>query len=90
MNPTKVLALLLCLSGCGPVTVTYTLACVAQCASTGAQSNVALVACDADGQDPTSIAAANVAACVTSAKNAGCPDPTCACQATRTTTLCTP
>ena len=78
----------LALSACGPVRVTYNLACVASCGSTGANSNIASSACETDGQDPTAIAAANVSACMTSARNAGCPDPTCACQAERTTTLC--
>ncbi len=88
MKRLTIIALTTLACSCGPLRVTYTLACTATCQSTGATSNVALTACDSDGQDPTAIAAANVSSCVSSAKNAGCDDPVCACQATRTTTLC--
>ena len=73
---------------CGGGNVIYNLACQASCASTGATSSVALSACSGAGQDPNQIAASNVQACVSAAQDAGCPDPTCACQAARTTQAC--
>jgi hypothetical protein len=82
-------ASLLALTGCGAGKVLYTLACTAQCPATGGSSAVSLTACSQDGQDPNQIAQQNVNACVSAAQDGGCPNPTCACQATRTTTPCT-
>jgi hypothetical protein len=75
------------LFACGPVKVTYNMACVATCPSTGTTAAVSLTACDVDGQDPNTIAAQAVTTCVNGAK-ANCADVTCGCQVTRTTTVC--
>lgn len=85
----SLLSMSLFATACGPANVQYNLACVATCTATSTTAAVALTACGADGQDPTAIAAANVDACLTEAKKGGCMELTCACQAERTTTMCT-
>jgi hypothetical protein len=82
-------ALLIAATGCGAGKVIYNLACTAQCPATGGSSAVTLSACSQDGQDPNQIAQQNVNACLSAAQDGGCPNPTCACQATRTTNPCT-
>ena len=79
---------LLMLSACGPLKVNYSIACAATCGTGNDVAVADVTVCDVDGQDPNKIATDNVAACITTARAKGCADPTCACHASRSVTIC--